>query len=644
MKLLRKIKIGPRLYIMFGFIVFCLVFIAYGGITSRIALIYDAELLMEKINVELRGFSLEFQDANVAQAYYSLLDNAESILTHNIDEMRQANTNIVLYVIIGFIIAVTMTILTVRSVVMPIKGLMSLSRQAACGNLNVNRENLSRTNDEIGNLSEDITGFVDVVRSLVLELNNVSAKHMEGYYKVRVDAAGYVGEYKELAEIVNSLVDYYVRDFTELVEVVRQYGEGNFDARVSNYPGDWQWATKAINDLSDEFRHLTQEISVVAERISLGDLSTHIDQSKFHGSWAELVGKLNGLINAISNPLSDIERNVVIMSKGDFSHLYGEYPGVFGTLQEACNVVNDTTSALIREISETLQKIAMGDLTVTLNEQYIGAYAPIETSIHTIVDNLNSMLLDVKTTVEQLTQGAEQIASGAMMLADGTTKQTAFMEELRNSVVLVQDIAMRASRDATAANESSIRIKEHIATGGEAVKSMEATMNNVKDSSQEIRKIIDVINNIAFQTNLLALNASVEAARAGEHGKGFSVVADEVRSLAGRSQQSTSDTSKIIEEDLNHVEEGLATTKEVVASFGTIAENIQEVSTHINEIAEISAVQLEQVTKINDSVTEISQVIMSTSSMAEESASSSEEMNTLADVLKEKISVFKLRG
>ena len=642
MKALRKMKIGTRLYFMFGFVIFCLIFIAYGGISSRIVLIGDAERLMDKINLELRGFSLEFHDDSVASSYYALLDDAILILNQNIEDMRQANTNIVLYVVVGFIIAVAMSVMTIRSVVVPIKELMSRAKQAAVGDLNVNRKHAAGAKDEVSSLSENVTEFVDVVKVFINDLNDLSASHVAGYYKVRLDDKKYAGEYRELAKLANSLVDYYVRDFIELVEVVRKYGEGNFEAQVSEYSGDWTWVNKAIDDLRDEFKELIHEITVVAEKIGSGDLSTHLDESKFYGSWKELVQKLNTLIDAIANPLADIERNVIIMSKGDFSHLHGEYPGVFGVLKDACNVVNDTTSALIKEISESLRKIAKGDLTVQLKETYIGAYAPIETSLATILENLNTTLSDIKSTVEQLTQGAEQISSGALLLSEGTAKQTSSIEELSNTVARVQDIALRANRDAKAANESSVRIKEHIATGGEAVKSMESTMNKVKGSSEEIRKIIDVINGIAFQTNLLALNASVEAARAGEHGKGFSVVADEVRSLAGRSQQSTADTSKIIEEDLNHVDEGLATTKKVVASFGTITENIQEISGHIDEIAEISNEQLSSITNINESVADIAKVISDTSSLAEESASASQELNALADLLKEKVSYFKL--
>ena len=168
-------------------------------------------------------------------------------------------------------------------------------------------------------------------------------------------------------------------------------------------------------------------------------------------------------------------------------------------------------------------------------------------------------------------------------------------------------------------------------------------MNKVKVSSQDIGKIIDVISNIAFQTNLLALNAAVEAARAGEHGRGFGVVAEEVRNLAGRSQQSTSDTSVIIDEDVKHVEEGLQATSGVVASFETIANNVQEISGHITEIAEISSEQLDSIANVKTGLSEIEGVVSDISSTAEESASASQELHSQADLLREKVAFFKLK-
>ena len=485
---------------------------------------------------------------------------------------------------------------------------------------------------------------LDVMNNMINDISKACQEHIaKGNYEYRIDKNRYEGAFENVMENVNNLVSSYANDFIELINVTKSYGEGDFTANVSRYPEGWRWANEVIDNLRTTFAQINAEIALLAENVAEGNLKTPIDKSKFSGSWALLADKLNNLINAVAKPMAAVEHNVRIMAQGDFSHLEGEYQGTYSELQNACNDVNDSVQALIKEISESLQAIANGDLTIELKESYVGSYAPIEVSINTILDNLNSTLLDVHIAVEQITHGAEQLSVGSATLADGTTEQAASIQELNNSIEIVHKKAMQASHEATIANESSDRIQEHITTGGNAVKEMESTMNNVKHSSEDIRKVIDVINNIAFQTNLLALNASVEAARAGEHGKGFSVVADEVRSLASRSQKSTSDTSQIIEKDLKHVNEGLKATGEVVESFGTIADNITEISSHITGIAGNADEQLESIANINSSVSEITDVITNVSATAEETAAASEELHSQADTLRKRLAFFKLR-
>ena len=596
--------------------------------------------------------ALMARNMEIASRLEGLLDaltRAHSTIAAQTVHYNQVQQNIFMFMQVGALIVTIMlglgmAFFITRSITKPVNEIVDVLNHVSNGNFNVNiRSNLPK--DEIGELTRHVVNFVDIVRKLIDDINKLSHEFITiGDVEYRIDERKYNGAFKELVQEANGIVSGEINDVLPVIHVINQIASGDFDVTIHDMPGKKAVLPQAIRTVAATLNELYESVSELAKKSAQGDFKAHIDETKFSGKWAVLANELNSLMDAMAEPLADIERNVIIMSHGDFSHLDGEYHGTFGVLQKACNVVNDTTAALIKEISESLQKIANGNLTVTLKESYIGAYAPIETSIITILDNLNSTLAEVKSTVDQVSLGAEQISTSAMFLADGTAKQTASIMELSNSVNLIHDIAMKASNDATTASESSERIQEYIATGGSAVKSMEATMNKVKGSSEEIGKIIDVINNISFQTNLLALNASVEAARAGEHGRGFSVVADEVRSLASRSQQSTSDTSQIIEEDLNHVNEGLRTTKEVVESFGTITENVQGITRHITEIAKISGEQLVSISNINASVSEITEVIMDISAKAEESASASQELSSQAELLREKIAFFELRS
>ena len=526
----------------------------------------------------------------------------------------------------------------------PIRLLSQIVHDMGEGKLHVSVDPSFMTKDEIGDLAKSIYTSIESSKNVVEDLDKLADEFIEGgNIGYRIDTSKYANEFKQLAEKSNYIIESEVNSIMPIITALSKMANGDFDLDLNDLPGQKVAMSQAIKEISAKLNEICESALNLVKKAKMGDFKAHIDESRFDGSWAVLVHELNNLMDAMEEPISEIERNVIIMSHGDFSHLEGEYHGTFGTLKDACNVVNDTTLAYVKEISQTLQSVAEGDLTVSLKQEYIGSYAPIKTALNTILDSLNQTLSDVRSTVDQVALSADQMSQNAAYLADGASKQSSLIEELSNSITLVHEKAMQASNSSASANESVVHTGEYVATGNEAIKLMADTMNTIKVSSENIANINDVITNIAFQTNLLALNASVEAARAGEHGKGFSVVADEVRSLAGRSQQSASETSEIVEQDLTHVTEGLKTMAEVVTSFETIANNIAEISNLVSDISGVSADQLESISSINSSVSLISEVVTDTTTTAEEFAASSQDLSSQAEVLRQKFAFFKLR-
>ena len=525
----------------------------------------------------------------------------------------------------------------------PINDLMKLVSDVSDGNINVNIPKASK--DEIGMLTEDTTRLICVVKNIIDDLNKLAYEdNINGNFKYRIDTGGYKNAFKEVVERINSIVDNAEKDTMTTLGALEKLSNGDFNIEVPDLPGDKMILPNYIRGLVNTLKDIDREIFDISKRAAEGDLSYRINTDRFNGNWSTLAEKLNEFVDAVLIPLETVQNNIEIMAEGDFSQLEGEYLGKYGELQRACNRANDITEAYISEISQTLQAMAEGDLTVKLKEKYVGSYLTIANAINTIVSSLNSTLSDVKVTVEQVTEGAGQISTSAIHLAEGTMKQTSSIEKLSKSIAHVHENAMAANNDAVIADESSKRIQEHITDGGKSVKAMETIINNIQNSSNDISNIIDVINNIAFQTNLLALNASIEAARAGEHGKGFSVVADEVRNLSLRSQESTSETTKIMKEDSVQVKKGLDATRKVVESFETITGNISEISGYITDMAKVSNEQLSSISDINNSVSEITEVITDISATAQESASASQELSAQAELLREKVSFFKLRS
>ena len=168
-------------------------------------------------------------------------------------------------------------------------------------------------------------------------------------------------------------------------------------------------------------------------------------------------------------------------------------------------------------------------------------------------------------------------------------------------------------------------------------------MNDISQKSNEIAKIIKTIDDIAFQTNILALNAAVEAARAGSAGKGFSVVADEVRNLAGKSAEAAQNTALLIEQSVQAVSKGKDMADETGKAITEVLEAAGSVVQLVNDIVISCEKQGEESDRIKEGTDQIDKVVQTNSATSEESAAAAEELNSQATMLKDLVAYFKLR-
>ncbi|MDZ7794213.1 MAG: methyl-accepting chemotaxis protein [Spirochaetia bacterium] len=167
-------------------------------------------------------------------------------------------------------------------------------------------------------------------------------------------------------------------------------------------------------------------------------------------------------------------------------------------------------------------------------------------------------------------------------------------------------------------------------------------MEKINASSDEINKVVKVIDDIAFQINLLALNANVEAARAGKYGKGFAVVADEVRNLAVKSTDSVKETTQMVTETVTNIKQGTEAAEATGKQLTSIVEGSGKVANFLEEIAQASREQAQAIEQITEGLDQIDQATQASTASAEESASASEELAGQAQQLRSMVAQFKL--
>ncbi|MCL2604061.1 MAG: ion transporter [Defluviitaleaceae bacterium] len=176
----------------------------------------------------------------------------------------------------------------------------------------------------------------------------------------------------------------------ELITVMKSYGEGDFDCEIKTYGEDWAWANDAFTVLRESLKNAVSEFESLAMYAGMGYFSMLASESKFKGSWAALAQAMNNMVVSVEKPLADIEYNAMRMSSGDFTTLPGEYQGRFESVISACNRTNEAILAYINEIAEVLGHVAKGNYAVSVESDYIGAFAPVKTALNQLLDSLNN--------------------------------------------------------------------------------------------------------------------------------------------------------------------------------------------------------------------------------------------------------------
>ncbi len=455
----------------------------------------------------------------------------------------------------------------------------------------------------------------------------------------------------ELHEIVGKHHSMFVdRTFAaspEYADLWRRLRAGEFNSgefKRFGKGGREIWISASYNPILDASGHpfkvvkfatdVTERVKAVNRiqeslgKLASGDTDAFIEE-QYGAAYLEQmksdVNQIGVVIKAFGGELSrliDAAQAGQLSERGDASEFQGAYAGLISG-------VNDMLEAMVRPIDEVRavsEKLASGDLRDRVRGDYQGDFSALKSSFNGFVDELNQLLAQAKSITQEVLSAGTQVRSSSSELAESSARQSEAVHQSSSALTQTASQVTANAENAGIANQLVGEAAKAANVGRERMAEMATSMEDISRSSQEIAKIIKVIDEIAFQTNLLALNAAVEAARAGKYGKGFAVVAQEVRTLAERSAKAAKETAEIIVTSRDTVQHGVQISEATTTALGDIVTNVHKVR---DLVAEIAAASREQTDGLNGVQTAMQQL----SDGAHTGAAHSTELATAAEQL-----------
>ena len=351
------------------------------------------------------------------------------------------------------------------------------------------------------------------------------------------------------------------------------------------------------------------------------------------------------VIRRVKEPIDIMDHAMDELAKGNLdTKIEYQMQDEFVNMMGNTNFAMQELKRYVDDISMNLKQISEKDIDLKEVQNYIGDFVEIKDSMIEIISSLNTTLKEMKESFGEVCDGADTLAQSAQSMADGAQQQSDHIRSLVDNIGNVSNSVHDSTSKTDEVEKLSRDAVQQIQEGEDTMDNLVKAMDLIREESNEIANIIEVIGGIAEQTNLLALNASIEAARAGEHGKGFAVVAGEIGTLAGSSAEAAQNITDLIHKSIAAVNNGVSLTGETVHMMDGITKIWEEISSHITEITQATKEQDAYLQDMLTSAGEIAAVVDKNTASAQESSALSQELLSEMENAMELIDQYKLRA
>ncbi|QGS58947.1 methyl-accepting chemotaxis protein [Shewanella algae] len=464
-------------------------------------------------------------------------------------------------------------------------------------------------------------------------------------------------------EIIVKELSYIINEAEAKLEYISRHGAGVIDADVLN---------EMNSELGKLSQHLKGKNSIQAQKATQLELkaSTQVALNQVETDKKNVnqaMGALSGAIETLTNEIN--AKTLASIDSASMQTLLVVLVAIVVAIAVSIAVVKPLTASLNR-INQALNILASGDLTHKLDDSGQDEFAELSRNCNRLIDSLRGLIRGILDRSNQLAAAAEQTSAVTSQTTIGIQEQKNQVDQVATATTELSSSAQQVSHSADHAlnqikqadeeaqhmrmiaeeNRRTIEaLAEEVAKAGQVI-------NKVHSDSDAIGSILDVIRGIAEQTNLLALNAAIEAARAGEQGRGFAVVADEVRNLASRTQESTQEIQQMIQvlqtgtqEAVAVMEQGRAQANSCVAkteqanqALEAISESVHQAFDAGTQIANAAQEQNLVSQQVSEKLEHIALISEETASGADQTAQSSHQVAQLAEELQASVGEFKV--